>query len=106
VFLEDGAYSRALSQTSDTTERGMAWHTSMIEIEIPAAKNITVTEDTLRVDLSDGRTISVPLAWVPKIMIRPLNSFKRHIYIRILEVRSKRAWIILQHQHMIIDSGM
>ena len=36
--------------------------TSMIEIEVPAAENISVTEDTLTVDLIDGRTISVPLA--------------------------------------------
>lgn len=42
-------------------------HTSTIEIEVPAAENITVTEDTLRVDLSDGRTISVPLAWYPRL---------------------------------------
>lgn len=42
-------------------------HTSTIEIEIPAAENITVTEDTLRVDLSDGRMISVPLAWYPRL---------------------------------------
>lgn len=42
-------------------------HTSMIEIGIPAAENITITEDTLRVDLSDGRTISVPLAWYPRL---------------------------------------
>ena len=41
--------------------------TSMIETEIPAAENITVTEDTLSVDLSDGRTISVPLAWYPRL---------------------------------------
>lgn len=42
-------------------------HTSMIEIEIPAAENILVTDDTLHVDLSDGRTISVPLAWYPRL---------------------------------------
>lgn len=42
-------------------------HTSTIEMEIPAAENITVTEDTLHVDLSDGRTISVPLAWYPRL---------------------------------------
>jgi hypothetical protein len=34
---------------------------SAIEIEIPNAENVTVTDDTLSVDLSDGRTISVPL---------------------------------------------
>lgn len=42
-------------------------HTSMIEIEVPAAEHVTVTEDTLTVDLSDGRTISVPLAWYPRL---------------------------------------
>lgn len=42
-------------------------HTSTIEMEFPAAEHITVTEDTLHVDLSDGRTISVPLAWYPRL---------------------------------------
>jgi hypothetical protein len=41
--------------------------TSTVEIEVPNAKNVTVTEDTLSVDLSDGRTISVPLAWFPRL---------------------------------------
>ena len=36
-------------------------------MEIPAVENITVTDDTLHVDLSDGRTISVPLAWYPRL---------------------------------------
>jgi hypothetical protein len=44
-------------------------HTSTIEIEVPAAENLTVTEDTLSVDLSDGRTISVPLAWFPRLIV-------------------------------------
>lgn len=42
-------------------------HTSMVEIELAAAENITVSEDTLSVDLSDGLTISVPLAWYPRL---------------------------------------
>ena len=41
---------------------------SAIEIEIPLAQSVTVTEDTLRVDLSDGRTISAPLAWYPRLL--------------------------------------
>jgi len=41
--------------------------TSAIELEIPNAENITVTDDTLTVDLSDGRTISVPILWYPRI---------------------------------------
>ena len=42
--------------------------TSPVEIHIPNAENVTVTEDTLTVDLSDGRTISVPLAWFPRLL--------------------------------------
>jgi hypothetical protein len=29
---------------------------------------VQVTDDTLAVDLSDGRTISVPLAWYPRLL--------------------------------------
>jgi len=32
------------------------------------AQNVIVTDDTLAVDLSDGRTISVPLAWYPRLL--------------------------------------
>ena len=42
--------------------------TSMIEAKVPEAEDVTVTEDTLRVELSDGRTISVPLAWYPRLV--------------------------------------
>lgn len=38
-----------------------------IEVEIPVAENVSVTEDTLSVDLRDGRTISVPTAWYPRL---------------------------------------
>ncbi len=31
-------------------------------------KNVHFTEDTLSVDLVDGRTISVPLAWYPRLL--------------------------------------
>jgi hypothetical protein len=41
---------------------------STVEAEVPVTENVTVTEDTLSVDLSDGRTISVPLAWFPRLM--------------------------------------
>jgi hypothetical protein len=40
---------------------------SAIEIEVPLAQKVTVTDDTLSVDLSDGRSISVPLAWFPRL---------------------------------------
>ena len=32
------------------------------------AQNIVITDDTLAVDLNDGRTISVPLAWYPRLL--------------------------------------
>lgn len=31
------------------------------------AQNLDVTDDNLVVDLSDGRSISVPLAWFPRL---------------------------------------
>jgi hypothetical protein len=42
--------------------------TSAVEIAVPAAETVTVTEDTLTVELSDGRTLSVPLAWFPRLV--------------------------------------
>lgn len=41
--------------------------TSKNEIQIPFAQEVLITEDTLSVELSDGRTISVPLAWYPRL---------------------------------------
>ena len=41
---------------------------SSIEIGVPNAESVTVTNDTLSVDLSDGRTISVPLSWFPRLV--------------------------------------
>ena len=43
-------------------------HTSVIEIHVPNAENVSTTEDTLTVDLNDGRTISVPLSWFPRLV--------------------------------------
>lgn len=41
---------------------------STVKVEVPTAENVTVTDDALSVDLSDGRTISVPLAWFPRLL--------------------------------------
>ena len=41
--------------------------TSAVELEIPDAIDVNVSEDTLSVELSDGRTISVPLDWYPRL---------------------------------------
>ncbi|MBZ0170021.1 MAG: DUF2442 domain-containing protein [Kofleriaceae bacterium] len=35
---------------------------------VPAAQSVKITDDSLSVDLSDGRTISVPLAWFPRLL--------------------------------------
>ena len=40
---------------------------SAVESEIPQAQSVRVTSDTLHVDLSDGRTISVPVGWYPRL---------------------------------------
>ncbi len=42
--------------------------TSAIEITAPAAESLMVTDDMLSVDLSDGRTIAVPLGWFPRLL--------------------------------------
>ena len=40
---------------------------SLHETTTPFAEKILITEDTISVDLSDGRTILVPLAWFPRL---------------------------------------
>ena len=35
---------------------------------IPLATHVSCTDDMLTVKLSDGRTISVPLAWYPRLL--------------------------------------
>jgi hypothetical protein len=43
-------------------------NTLAAEIRIPEALNVLLTDDTLSVDLSDGRSISVPIAWFPRLL--------------------------------------
>jgi hypothetical protein len=42
--------------------------TSTNEILLPTAEDVKVTRNALKVDLSDGRTISVPLTWYPRLL--------------------------------------
>ena len=42
--------------------------TSAVEIAAPVALTVDVTEDTLTAELMDGRTISVPLDWYPRLV--------------------------------------
>lgn len=41
---------------------------SMIEIQTAKIRDVSVSSDTLIVDLADGRTVSVPLAWYPRLL--------------------------------------
>ena len=40
---------------------------SVAEISVSYAQSVTVTDDTLAVELADGRAISLPLAWYPRL---------------------------------------
>ena len=42
--------------------------TLKVEAAEARAQHVKVTADTLTVDLTDGRTISVPLAWFPRLL--------------------------------------
>lgn len=39
----------------------------MVTLALSRIADVTVTEDTLSVDLEDGRTISVPIGWYPRL---------------------------------------
>lgn len=43
-------------------------NTRKTEIRFARAQQVTVTEDSLIVDLIDGRTISVPIVWYPRLL--------------------------------------
>lgn len=42
--------------------------TLAIELSAPEAQDIAITEDSLVVELSDGRTISAPIVWYPRLL--------------------------------------
>lgn len=44
--------------------------TSPIELR-PLARSVVVSEDDLTVGLADGRAISVPLVWFPRLLSAP-----------------------------------
>jgi hypothetical protein len=41
---------------------------SVIEMHMTVVQRVDVTEDSLVIDLADGRTVSVPLAWYPRLL--------------------------------------
>jgi hypothetical protein len=42
-------------------------NTLLVEIRNAIAIDVSVSEDTLTVDLEDGRTVSVPIGWYPRL---------------------------------------
>lgn len=42
--------------------------TTLVHEQEPAAVKVTVTSEHLVVDLADGRSLSVPLAWYPRLL--------------------------------------
>ena len=38
-----------------------------VETHIVSARDVHISDDTLSVELSDGRTVSVPVAWYPRL---------------------------------------
>lgn len=41
---------------------------STVELLVPDAVSVQISEDTLMVELSDGRMVSAPLAWLPRLI--------------------------------------
>ena len=42
--------------------------TSTVELVDSFAKDVRLSDDTLSLDLADGRTVSVPLDWYPRLL--------------------------------------
>lgn len=42
--------------------------TLVTEIQVAKGNSVFVSEDALTIDLADGRTISLPLAWYPRLL--------------------------------------
>lgn len=40
---------------------------AMVTLAQPKIVSVTMTDDTLSVDLEDGRTIAVPIGWYPRL---------------------------------------
>ncbi len=43
---------------------------SAIEVQVPPARNVIVSDVALTLELADGRTLSVPLTWYPRLWHR------------------------------------
>ena len=43
-------------------------NTSALETQYALARDVVVSDDELSVDLEDGRTITVPIGWFPRLL--------------------------------------
>ncbi len=43
-------------------------NTLTTELREATVENVTVTKDTLALELADGRTVTAPLAWYPRLL--------------------------------------
>src|SRR5208282_4276859 len=55
--------------------------TLVIDSAASRATAVRLTEDTLVVDLADGRTVSAPLAWYPRLLQGSPEERARHRFI-------------------------
>ena len=58
VLARSSGFSRSELRIVESVEK--AWY--------ELAARVTITDDTLSVDLLDGRTVSVPLEWYPRLV--------------------------------------
>jgi hypothetical protein len=40
---------------------------AVVALALPRVVNVAINDDTLSVDLEDGRTVSVPIGWYPRL---------------------------------------
>jgi hypothetical protein len=45
----------------------------VVTLNLPRVTGVSVTDDTLSVDLEDGRTVSVPIGWYPRLAYGTAN---------------------------------
>ncbi|MBN1485758.1 MAG: DUF2442 domain-containing protein [Chloroflexia bacterium] len=41
---------------------------AVVTLALPRITGVTISEDTISVDLEDGRTVSVPIGWYPRLV--------------------------------------
>lgn len=57
----------ALSRKISNTYWSVGMNTLVVELRAARAQSVELSEDTLVVELTDGRVVSVPLTWFPRL---------------------------------------